>query len=210
MSADLETRLHEAFAARATTTTTAPDAWARVSRRVERRDHRRSVALRSVAAAVIAVLVVGGGVALWGRNESSNTVATSKADGSAASSARSSTEEAAPAVGVRAPRVEQRADGSVVVSLGDAELVLGPAVSMLPATIQARLVGDVVFGAVPKTTTTVTIAPDSGTVELFDDPALPADRVFVARSVPAGVQSVHVEARGPIGPVIGLGDITRG
>jgi len=221
MSADPETRLQEAFTARAATTTVSDDAWARVNRRVDRHDHRRSVLLWSAAAAVIAVLVVGGGVALWSGRQSSNTVATSKAADSSASSARSSSGEAAPAVDASAPRVEQRADGTVVVILGNTELRLGITPAITPTPVQGLLLGDVVFGVVPKSTTTVTLAPDGlfdpvkprpdfGAVELFDDPALPSDRIFVARSVPAGVRSVHIEARGPIGSVVGLGDITRG
>ncbi len=93
MNDELETRLDEAFAARAATTTTSDDAWARVNRRGARHDHRRSVVLRSVAAAAVAVLVVGGGVALFRDRGGSGTVAT----GSSADASKSMAEDSAAA-----------------------------------------------------------------------------------------------------------------
>lgn len=172
MSADLETELREAFAARASLSTTSPDAWARINRRVVRSDHRRSVVLRSVAAAAIVVLVVGGGVALF-RNGGRDvgTVATkggaskSVAEDSAASAAGGAFETAPAAPFVLAGNgleVQQNADGTIVARLG----------STTTAPVQAggtsaAIDGTTVFGVVPVDAAIVTVARSTATGEIL-------------------------------------------
>ncbi|MGZ8765650.1 MAG: hypothetical protein ACXW2C_08165 [Acidimicrobiia bacterium] len=150
MSNDLETRLEEAFAARAATTTTSDDAWARVSLRGARHDHRRSVVLRSVAAAVVVVLAVGGGVALFRDRGGSGTVATGGADAS-----KSMAEDSAASGAVVPPapfvpagnglEVQQNPDGTIVVRLGSTTTE-----PVQPGGISAAIDGDTVFGVVPE------------------------------------------------------------
>jgi hypothetical protein len=209
MSAELEARLKEVFAAQAATTTTSDDAWARIHRRAEKHDHRRSVVLRSVAAAVIAVLVVGGGVALFRDGDESGTVATG---GSASKSvAADSAESSTGGVGGApvAPTVEPGADGDVVV-LGGLRFETNNRGVSLPAPIQGTASDGIVLGTVRKDAATVSITPSAGPVELFDDPSLPLLRIFVARQAPRGATTFAVEARDASGQVIADGGFNGG
>ena len=167
MNDELETRLEEAFAAQAATTTTSDDAWARIQRLGAARDHRRSVVLRSVAAAVVAVLAVGGGVALFRDGGESGTVATGSADASksiaedSASSAAGGAREAAPAAPFvpagNGLEVQQRAGGTIVTRFGSTTTEPVP-----PGGIAAAIDGETVFGVVPDDAVEVVfgVAPD--------------------------------------------------
>jgi hypothetical protein len=208
MSADLETRLEEAFAARASSSSTSPDAWARINRRVARHDHRRSVVLRSVAAAAIVVLAVGGGVALFRNGGGTGTVATS------GDASKSMAEDAARAPGAESgttPEVQvgRAADGSV---FADAGVPDGPRVSTDEASLQSILVARTdrtLVGLVPPETQYVRFdagtGPGSsvfGTVGAAGDPALGA-RGFVF-AIPASVQgTLQLSAVDSAGQVVG-------
>lgn len=186
MSADLETQLREALDARAATTTTTPDAWARINRRVDRHDHRRSVVLKTAAAAVIVLLVVGGGIALFRGGNDDATVAT----GGAASKAADSREGASSSP---TPDVQLRRDADGTVS---AEVVDGPRISTGVSPVQAILTartGSTLVGLVPPQTQYLRINGDLGagsvllgTIEVSGDPAKTGARVFVYE-VPASV-----------------------
>lgn len=214
MSKELETRLEEAFAARATTTTTSDDAWARIHRRVARHDHRRSVVLRSVAAAAIVVLAVGGGVALFRDGGGSGTVATGGGDASksiaedSASSAAGGASEAAPAAPFvpagNGLEVQQTPDGSIIVRLGSTTTA-----PVQPGGISAAIDGDTVFGVVPgggageaafEVDFTVPEGPPTMRIEAVGTSfveTLPGARFFIATEADfSGLDRVKVSARG--------------
>lgn len=193
MSADLETRLRDAFTARAATTTTASDAWARVDRRVARHDQRRSVVLRSVAVAVIGILVVAGGVALLGGNHSSNTVAT----GSAASKSESAADAAGPFLPVDGGlEVQQNADGTIVVRLGSTTTA-----PVHPGGTSVAINGDTVFGVVPAAagSVQVTAATGPGIIKMVVADLAPTSgpyRTFRIAGFPSTVDSVTISVDG--------------
>jgi hypothetical protein len=221
MSNDLETRLTEAFTAQAATTTTSDDAWARIHRRASARDHRRWVVLRSVAAAVVGLLVVGGGVALFRDRGDSGTVATDSASKSAADDAASAAGGGASEVAPVAPvapfvpagnglEVQQNADGTIVVRLGSTTTA-----PVQPGGISAAIDGDTVFGVVPAETVDVGfgIAPDSpgdgvraiglGGGPAIDVPGIAGARVFAAERqvvgwAPGTADAVSVVALGGV------------
>ena len=216
MRADLETDLTAAFAARAATTTTSDDAWARINRRNARRDHRRSVVVKSAAAAAIAVLVTGAGFVLLRDDDRNATVATgSSASKSAADSSASSPEAAAgraAPTAPTAPTVESSASHAVVL-FGGLRLDLSNAAVWnmhTPARIRATTADGVVLGVVPLQTTTVSISPTAGPVELFDDPSLTSGRIFLARGAPRNVTVLTIEAHDASGRLVGRGEVTGG
>jgi hypothetical protein len=203
MSNDLETQLEEALAARAETTTTSDDAWARVNRRGARHDHRRSVVLRSLAAAAFVAMVVGGGVALVrDGGPDSGTVATGRgADASksvAGDSAGSSTAEVAPAAPF-APagnglEVQDNPDGTIVVRLGSTTTE-----PVQPGGISAAIDGDTVFGIAPSSVRSITVTTPVGgreTRKLIADlvPETGPYRTFRFGGIPVDVPAVTVDA----------------
>jgi len=141
------------------------------------------------------------------------TVATgSSASKSAADSSASSPEAAAGRAAPTAPTVESSASHAVVL-FGGLRLDLSNAAVWnmhTPARIRATTADGVVLGVVPLQTTTVSISPTAGPVELFDDPSLTSGRIFLARGAPRNVTVLTIEAHDASGRLVGRGEVTGG
>lgn len=198
MRPDLEAAIREALDARATATTTSTDAWARIGRRAQRRDRRRTAIVRVAAASVVAAVALGGTVAVLTRQGGeSTTAATSElAEDGAATESRAA-DEGVPESGAPVPdlRIERSQDGSVTFLRG--EEVLG--VLSVPTDASETAIGwegSTVFGIAATDATRVQLVVEgvafTGSVEIFTDPAVAGRVLFVVEGVPAGLLMVEL------------------
>lgn len=206
MTPDVDTAIRDALDARAATTTTSADAWARIGRRATRRDRRRTAIVRVAAASVVAAVALGGTVAvLAAQGGDSATVATSEpADGGAATESRAA-DEAIPESGAPGPdlRIERGQDGSVTFLRDDEVLGVVASVDGASATVVGST-GSTVFGITAAGATQVRLVVEgvdfSRPTMTFTDLVLPERVLFVAEGVSAGL--VTVESLDSAGNVI--------
>lgn len=210
MTSPGESRLREALEGRAATTTTSPDAWARIGRRVTARDRHRRVIVQLAAAAVVGVVALGGTVALLNRSDQEAVTATgTRSSADAAAESQADLGIAEPEARDEPSRVDRGADGSITFSRG--EQVLGViSVPTDPSATAVGWIGSTLFGITATGATDVRVAvegvPGPVPVELFSDAAV-ADRVlFVVDDVLAG--SLSVESIDAAGNVISVFYVT--